>query len=83
LASSAGAVTVMPLFQSCELPAFLACRAVCREWLGASPEKSMDPMSGTNDDLGPLKTMVICGDFVLSCQAYLISKYLKFIENHE
>lgn len=36
LASSAGAVTVMPLFQSCELPAFLACRAVCREWLGYS-----------------------------------------------
>eukprot|EP00435_Cladocopium_sp_Y103_P057614 s616_g19.t3 len=36
LANSAGAVTVVPLFQSCELPAFLACRAVCREWLGYS-----------------------------------------------
>ena len=32
------AVAPTDLLQSCELPAFLACRVVCREWHGASEQ---------------------------------------------
>ncbi len=34
--TTSGAVTVVPILQSCELRSFLSCRAVCREWHGHS-----------------------------------------------
>jgi len=34
--ATSGAVTVVPILQSCELRSFLSCRAVCREWHGYS-----------------------------------------------
>lgn len=37
--ATSGAVTVVPILQSCELRSFLSCRAVCREWHGDSASR--------------------------------------------